>query len=165
MPGLRVRHGGEALELPGLEKAEGMADRIGIDAPATRVDAEQRRAELQNPRVSLVEVGDVDVEVELLRVRAVWPLRRSEVSHALEPEHETGFGVQGREVIVDGPPGIRPVNLATEQGLVEPGEPKSVGAVKNHALQSADHRCCLLRQATPPTTWSAVQTLAIRAEI
>ena len=112
MPGLRVRHGGEALELPGLEKAEGMADRIGIDAPATRVDAEQRRAELQNPRVSLVEVGDVDVEVELLRVRAVWPLRRSEVSHALEPEHETGFGVQGREVIVDGPPGIRLIDFS-----------------------------------------------------
>ena len=142
-----------------------MAGLICVDPPATGVDVERRRAGLEDPRVGLVEIGDLDVKVELLRVRAVWPLRRSEVRHALEREHQAGFGVQGREVIVDGPPGIRPVNLATEQGLVEPGEPKSVGAVKNHALQSADHRCCLLRQATPPTTWSAVQTLAIRAEI
>jgi hypothetical protein len=99
------------LELPGLEKAEGVADRIGIDTPTTRVDVEQRRAELQNSRVGLIEVGDVDVQVELLRVGVVWPLRRPEVLYALEPEHETGFRVQGREVIVDGPPGICPVDF------------------------------------------------------
>jgi hypothetical protein len=52
--------------------------------------------------VSVIEVGDVDVQVELLRVGVVWPLRRPEVLYALEPEHETGFRVQGREVIVDG---------------------------------------------------------------
>ena len=69
----------EVLELPGLEKAEGVADRIGVDTPATRVDVEQRRAELQNLCVGLIEVGDVDVQVELLRVGVVWPLRRPEV--------------------------------------------------------------------------------------
>jgi len=71
-----------------------MAHRIGVDAPPARVDVEHGRAELQNPRVSLIEVGDVDVQVELLWVSHVWPLRRPEVDDALEAEHETGFGVQ-----------------------------------------------------------------------
>src|ERR1700722_438236 len=147
----------------GLEGAEGRRGRISAAPRAAGVDVERRRGRFEDPRVGLVEIGDVDVKVELLRVRAVWPLRRPEVRHSLEREHQAGFGVQGREVIADGPPGIRPVDLATEQRLVEPGESKSVGAVKNHALQRADHRCCLLWQATAPTTWSAVQTLAIRA--
>jgi hypothetical protein len=73
---------------------------------------EHGRAELQNPRVSLIEVGDVDVQVELLWVSHVWPLRRPEVDDALEAEHETGFGVQGRESIVNRPPGICAVDFA-----------------------------------------------------
>jgi hypothetical protein len=51
-----------------LEQAEGMACRICVDPPATGVDVERRCAGLEDLRVGLIEIGDVDVEVELLRV-------------------------------------------------------------------------------------------------
>lgn len=136
---LAARASPAVLVLPGLEKTEGMADRIRVDAPTALVDVQQRRAQVQNPRVSLIEVEDVDVKVELLRVHAVWPLGRPKVCYALKPEHETGLGVQGREIIADSPPGIGLVDRAAEQRLVEPGQTEDVRAVQNQALQRAEH--------------------------
>jgi hypothetical protein len=72
-----------------------MADRVCVYPPAAGVGVQQCRAEFQDLGVGLVEVGDVEVQVELLRVRAVWPLRCPEVRDALEREHEAGAGVQG----------------------------------------------------------------------
>lgn len=85
-------------------------------------------------RVSLVEVRNGKVQVELLRMGAVGPSRRGKARHALEREYKPGFGVQGREVIAYRPPGVGPINHAAEDRLVEPGEGGCVRAVENHAL-------------------------------
>jgi hypothetical protein len=42
--------------------------RFGVDRPASGVDTQQRRAELQDLCMGLVEVRDVKIQMELLRV-------------------------------------------------------------------------------------------------
>jgi hypothetical protein len=90
--------------------------------------------------VSLVEVRNGEVQVELLWMGAVGPSWGGKVRHALEREYEPGFGVQGREAIAHRPPGVGPIDHAAKERLVEPGEAGCVGAVKNHALERAYHR-------------------------
>src|SRR3954447_15647299 len=68
-------------------EAEGVADRIGIDAPAVALGADgvllQGRAEGQDAALLGLDVIDFEVDVELLGVLAVGPLRRA---IALDPD-------------------------------------------------------------------------------
>jgi len=73
-----------------------MACRVRVDPPAAGVGVQQARTKAQDLRVSLIEVRHVNVKVELLRVRAIWPSRRPEVLNALEQEYKAGGRVQGR---------------------------------------------------------------------
>lgn len=49
---------------------------------------EQRGPEADDLLLDLVEVGDIEVQMKLLRVRGVRPLRGAEVLHTLKREHE-----------------------------------------------------------------------------
>ncbi len=61
-----------------------MARRIGEDPPAPRIDVQQDSPDVQGLRLRLVKVRHVNVEMELLRMGAVWPLRRDVIRHPLE---------------------------------------------------------------------------------
>lgn len=61
-----------------------MARRIGEDSQAVRIDAQQDSPEVQDLRLRLVQVRHVNVEMELLRMGAVWPSRRDVIRHPLE---------------------------------------------------------------------------------
>ena len=100
----------------------------------------QRGTKAKDLMVSLVEVGDIEIQMKLLRARGVRPPRRSVVLHTLEPEHKARGGVKGREVVVDRPPRIGLVDPAAQERLIEPREFQNIRAVQNHALQPADHR-------------------------
>jgi|HubBroStandDraft_2_1064218.scaffolds.fasta_scaffold163136_1 hypothetical protein len=64
-----------------------MACRVREDPPATGIDVEQPAAQTGNLRLGLVEVGDLDVQVKLLRVRGIRPPRRVVILGALERQH------------------------------------------------------------------------------
>jgi hypothetical protein len=104
-----------------------MTRRIGKDPPTARVDVQQRRADLDDLRMGLIEDGDIDVQVELLGMGALWPFRCPEVRHPLEGEHEAGFRVHSREAIVDRPSGIGLVDRAAKQCLVKPRQTEGSG--------------------------------------
>jgi hypothetical protein len=135
MPGC----GGALRSLP--DEAEGMACGVGVDAPAAGgvTGVENRGTESEDLLLGLVEVLDADVEVELLGAVGIRPLRRPMAVNALEGEHHAGLEVEGRPVVVERPPGIGPVDRATEERPVEPGELQGVRTVQHHALQVADH--------------------------
>ena len=118
-----------------------MARRICEDPPAAGVDVEQGGSEAKDLLLSLVKVRDIEIEVKLLRVRAVRPPRRPVILHALERKYQARACVKGRKVIADCPPGVGLVDHAAKERLVEPGEFKDIRTVQNHALQLADHWC------------------------
>jgi hypothetical protein len=117
-----------------------MACGVCEDPPAAGVDMKRRGPEAEDLILSPVEVGDIEIQVKLLRVRGVRPPWRSVVLHALEREHEARAGMKGRKVVADRPPGIGLIDHATQERLVEPREFQNVRAIQNHALQPADHR-------------------------
>lgn len=117
-----------------------MARRVREDPPTAGVDVQQRGTEAEDLLLGLVKVHDVKVQMELLRVRSLRPPRRPVILHALEREYEARASVQGREVVIDCPPGIGLVDRATEKRLIEPGEFEDIRTVQDHALQLADHR-------------------------
>jgi hypothetical protein len=114
---------------------------VCADPPAASAEVKQRAAQAEDLLLGQVEVRDLEVEVKLLRMRAVRPPRRLVVLHTLECEDQTRSRVERREVIIDRPPGIGLVDRATQERLVEPGEFTNIRAVQNHALQLANHRC------------------------
>ena len=116
-----------------------MPCRICEDPPAAGVDVKQRGTEVENLPVSLVEVRDVKIQMELLRARGVRPPRRPVVLHPLEREYETRASVKSREAIGDRPSAIGLVDRATEERPVELREFQDIRAVHHHALQIADH--------------------------
>jgi hypothetical protein len=116
-----------------------MAGRICEDPPTAGVDAEQRGSKAEDLLLGPVRVGDIEVQMELLRVRAVRPPRRPVILHALERKRQARGGVKGRKVATDCPPAIGLVDRTVEERLVEPGEFKDIRTVQNHALQLADH--------------------------
>ena len=67
-----------------------MAGRVREDPPPARVDVQQRGPEAEDLFLGRVEVRDIEVEVDLLRVLTVGPARRPVVGHPLEAEHQTG---------------------------------------------------------------------------
>src|SRR5215469_11830107 len=66
-------------------QAEGMADRVSVDPPAVAVGADgvlvQRRAEVEDAALLGLDIVYFEVQVELLGVLAVGPLRRAVVVH------------------------------------------------------------------------------------
>ena len=78
-----------------------MACGVRADPPAARVNVQQRGAEVDGLPLSLVEIRDVKVQMELLRVRGERPLRCPVVRHLLEREYEARSRVQRRKVITD----------------------------------------------------------------
>jgi len=117
-----------------------MAGRICEDPPTTGVDVEQRGTKAEDLLLRPVKVGDIEVQMELLRVRTVWPPRRPVILHALERKYQARARVQGRKIVTDCPPAIGLVDRTAEERLVEPGEFKDIRTVQNHALQLSDHR-------------------------
>ncbi len=117
-----------------------MAGRICEDPPTAGVDVEQRRTKAEDLLLGPVKVGDIEVQMELLRVRAVRPPRRPVILDALERKYQARARVKGREVVTDCPPAIGLVDRTAEERLVEPSEFKDIRTVQNHALQLADHR-------------------------
>jgi hypothetical protein len=75
-----------------------MARGVGVNPPAAVFVAalERLRAEPEDVRMSLLEVGHGEVEMGLLRVRGIRPPRRAMVVGALEREDEAHAGVQRR---------------------------------------------------------------------
>ena len=116
-----------------------MACRVCEDAPATAVCVQQRGAEFRDLNLGRIEIRHLEVQMKLLRVRAVRPPRRAVVLHALKREHKAGSEVEGREVVADGPPGIWLIDRPASQRLVETAELADVRAVQDYALQLADH--------------------------
>ena len=74
-----------------------MACRVREDPPATGIDVKQPAAQTENLRRGLVEAGDLDVQVKLLRVRGVRPPRRAVTPDALERQHQARADVNGGE--------------------------------------------------------------------
>jgi len=64
-----------------------MACRVREDPPATGIDVKQPATQTENLRLGPVEVGDLDVEVKLLRVRGIRPPRPAVIIGALECQH------------------------------------------------------------------------------
>jgi hypothetical protein len=116
-----------------------MACWICEDSPTAGVDMEEGGTEVEDLFVGLVEVRDINVQMKLLRMRDVRPLRRAVIRHPLEPEHEARGGVKARKVVADCPPGIGLVDDTTEERLIEKRKFQRIRAVQNHALQLADH--------------------------
>lgn len=116
-----------------------MARRVCEDPPTAGVDVEQCAAEAEDLLLGLVKVWHIEVQMKLLRVRAVRPPRRPVILHPLERKYEARVRVKGRKVVTDCPSGIGLVHLSAEERLVEPGEFKDVRTVQNHALQLAYH--------------------------
>jgi hypothetical protein len=117
-----------------------MACGVREDPPAAGIGMQQRGAETEHVRLSLVEVRDFDVQVKLLRVRGVRPPRCAVILDALERQYEARADVQGREVAADRPPRIRLVDHTAEKRPVELCQSRHVRTVQDHALQLADHR-------------------------
>jgi hypothetical protein len=111
------------------QEAKGVARRICEDPPAAGVDVEQSGTEAEDLLLSLVKVRDIEIQMKLLRVRAVRPPRRSVILHALERKYQARARAKGRKVIADCPPGVRPVDHAAKERLVEPGEFKDIRTV------------------------------------
>ena len=68
------RRAGRRSRVP--HQAEGVADRVGVDAEVAAAAGQPAGAELEHLRLGLVDVGDPDVEVELLGAVGVGPVRR-----------------------------------------------------------------------------------------
>lgn len=64
-----------------LKEAEGMARRVCEDPPTAGVDVEQCAAEAEDLLLGLVKVWHIEVQMKLLRVRAVRPPRRPVILH------------------------------------------------------------------------------------
>jgi hypothetical protein len=128
-----------------------MARRVCEDPPTAGVDVEQRGAQAEDLLLGLIKVGDIEVQMKLLRVRAVRPPRRPVIRHTLERKYQARARVKGRKVVTYCPPGIGLVDRAAEERLVEPGEFKNIRTVQNHALQFADHRSS--SHSTSPWLW------------
>src|SRR5215469_15444741 len=87
----------------------------------------------------------MEIQVELLRMRRIGPARRDVGVDCLEREHLTGRRVKSRPVITDGPPWIRLIYVAADQGAVERRELTWVRAVQHDAFQGRE-RLSLLRR-------------------
>jgi hypothetical protein len=78
-----------------------MACGVCADPPAASVSVKQRGAEVEDLLLGLVEVRDVEVQMELLRVRDVRPLRCPVVLHPLKRQHQARSRVERRKVSTD----------------------------------------------------------------
>lgn len=107
--------------------------------PLSVATVEQRGAPLEHAFLSLVQVLDPEVEVELLGAGGVQPLRRLMVLHALEGQHEPSISVESRPAFAERPPRIRLVHHAAEKRLVELGQLSNIGTVQHDTLQLRDH--------------------------
>ncbi len=116
-----------------------MPSRIGEDDPATVVGVQHRCPERLHLTLSPIAIRYVDVEVELLWACRVRPLGRVEVIRPLERQDGPVLDVQRNERLARGPPRIRPVYLATQQGAIKVGQFKRIRAVKDKALNASDH--------------------------
>lgn len=112
---------------------------IGEHEPAALVDVKQRCSQRQDRVSSLIAVGHVDVEMELLRTRGVRPAGSLEVLCALECIDRPVIDVQGCERLARRPSWIRSVDLAAEQSAVELCQFDRVRAVDDDALNVSDH--------------------------
>lgn len=69
------RHG---YDFSVTDQAEGMSCRIGVDVPGPAVeDVQWRRTQSQDPFPCPVQVRDAEVQMELLGVGGIGPLRRA----------------------------------------------------------------------------------------
>src|SRR5262245_33174982 len=59
------------------DQAERLARRVGVDAPVVALSVQPRSAERQRRLLARLDLVDQDVEMELLRVRRIRPLRRA----------------------------------------------------------------------------------------
>jgi hypothetical protein len=116
-----------------------MSGRVGEYEPASLIDVEQGCSERQDRVSCLTAVGHIEVQVELLRLRGVWPMGRPEASYSLECVDRAVIDVQGHERRTGGPSWIWPVHLAAEQRAVELCQFTRVRAVDDYALHSSDH--------------------------
>jgi hypothetical protein len=65
------------------------------DPPAAGIDMEQRGTQAEDLLLGLIEVRDLEIQMKLLRVCRVRPLRSLVVLRALEPEYQAKAGVKG----------------------------------------------------------------------
>ena len=83
-----------------------MACRICKDPPTAGVNVKQHGTKAEDLILGLVEVGDIEIQMKLLRVPGVGPPWGSVILHTLEPVHEARVGVKGRKILADSPSGI-----------------------------------------------------------
>jgi hypothetical protein len=107
-----------------------MACRVRKDPPATGIDMQQPATQTENLRLGAIEIGNLDIQVKLLRVRGVWPPWRA----MIQSRHEEWKGAADR------PAWIRLVDHTSEKLPIEPRELERIGTVKDHALKPAEHR-------------------------
>ena len=69
-----------------------MPDRIGVDAEVAAATGQPSGAEREHLGLRFVDVGDADVEVELLRPVGVGPVGRLQVRRLLEGNPLAGAG-------------------------------------------------------------------------
>jgi hypothetical protein len=139
---LRARHR-RIVRLSVANEAERVTCRVCVDPPAALAitDVERVCAELEDLLLRLVEILDSQVKVELLRASRIRPSWLLVVRYPLETQHEPRVEVERRPVHAERPPGIRLVDHAAQECLVEPREFQGIGAVQHHALQVGDHDC------------------------
>jgi hypothetical protein len=82
--------------------------RVGEHPPAARLAPQQDGAQREDLLLCRIEVRDVQVEVELLRVRGVRPAWRPVLVRPLERQDEPGVRVQRREGVIDRPARVGP---------------------------------------------------------
>lgn len=107
--------------------------------PSVCTVIQHRGALGQHLFLSAVQVGDTEIQVELLWPTRVRPQRRLVLRHPLEGQDEAGPRVQREPVLAERPSPIRLVDRAAKDLLVELNELTRVGAVQHHALQISDH--------------------------
>ena len=126
-----------------------MSRGIGEDTPAPHSVSgiEQGGAAARDDRLSLVQVPDPEIKVELLRADGVRPARRLMPCHLLEGKHHPVIEVKRRPVVIERPPRVRLVQHAAEKRVVEPGQLPGIRAVQHDALQPSDHEGSVDQQA------------------
>ncbi len=75
-----------------------MTGRVCEDSPTAGVGTERRGAQAEDLLLGPVKVGDIEIQMELLRVLAVRPLWRLVILHALERKYQARARVKGHDL-------------------------------------------------------------------
>lgn len=87
----------------------------------------------------LIEILDPEIQMKLLWIGGIRPPRWLVVQRSLKCQHETGFTVKCRPIVVQRPPAIRLIDRATEDLPIESGELERFRTIQHNALKTRDH--------------------------